>query len=123
MRNCWWVVDYNRQSLDSTTADGMFRRFDDVIATCGWRVITLKYGKRQLDAFARPGGKTLEQWIDNCPNADYAVLIYKGGSAWSERLVCDIGDKPNVSKLLDSFDDEGLAALMTNLGGHCLETL
>ena len=40
IRNCWWIVDYNRQSLDHTTADRMFRRFDDIFETCGWRVIT-----------------------------------------------------------------------------------
>ena len=123
IRNCWWVVDYNRQSLDSTTADRMFRRFDDIFETCGWRVVTLKNGKLQRAAFARPGGKSLEDWIENCPNADFAVLTYKGGAAWRERLIADIGGKPHVAKLLDSFDDDGLAALMTNLGGHCIETL
>lgn len=123
LRNCWWVVDYNRQSLDSTTADRMFRRFDDIFETCGWRVLTLKYGKLQRAAFARPGGKTLEEWIDTCPNADYAVLTYKGAAAWRERLMAEIGAKPHVKKLLDSFDDDALAALMTNLGGHCVETL
>jgi pyruvate dehydrogenase E1 component len=123
IRNCWWVVDYNRQSLDSTTADRMFRRFDDIFETCGWRVITLKHGKLQRAAFARPGGKSIEQWIDNCPNAEFAVLTYQGGAAWRARLLADIGGKPHVRKLLDSFDDDGLAALMTNLGGHCVETL
>ncbi|GLS98988.1 pyruvate dehydrogenase E1 component [Sphingobium jiangsuense] len=123
LRNCWWIVDYNRQSLDSTTADRMFRRFDDIFETCGWRVITLKYGKRQREAFARPGGKTLEEWIDNCPNAEFAALTYQGGAAWRERLMADIGKKPHVKKLLDSFDDEALSALMTNLGGHCMESL
>jgi pyruvate dehydrogenase E1 component len=57
IRNCWWIVDYNRQSLDHTTADRMFRRFDDIFETCGWRVLTLKYGKLQRAAFKRPGGK------------------------------------------------------------------
>ena len=123
IRNCWWVVDYNRQSLDSTTADRMFRRFDDIFETCGWRVVTLKHGKLQRAAFLRPGGKSLEDWIENCPNADFAVLTYKGGAAWRERLIADIGGKPHVAKLLDSFDDDGLAALMTNLGGHCIESL
>ena len=123
IRNCWWVVDYNRQSLDSTTADRMFRRFDDIFETCGWRVVTLKNGKLQSAAFSRPGGKSLEDWIENCPNADFAVLTYKGGAAWRERLIADIGGKPHVAKLLDSFDDDGLAALMTNLGGHCIESL
>ena len=123
IRNCWWVVDYNRQSLDSTTADRMFRRFDDIFETCGWRVVTLKNGKLQRAAFSRPGGKSLEDWIENCPNADFAVLTYKGGAAWRERLIADIGGKPHVAKLLDSFDDDGLAALMTNLGGHCIGSL
>src|SRR5690242_4871403 len=47
LRNCWWIVDYNRQSLDATTADRMFSRFDDIFETCGWRVITLKHGRLQ----------------------------------------------------------------------------
>jgi pyruvate dehydrogenase E1 component len=123
LRNCWWVVDYNRQSLDSTTADRMFRRFDDIFETCGWRVITLKHGKLQRAAFARPGGKAIEDWIENCPNAEFAALTFQGGRAWRERLLADIGSKANVRALLESFDDEALAQLMTNLGGHCTETL
>jgi pyruvate dehydrogenase E1 component len=123
IRNCWWIVDYNRQSLDSTTADRMFRRFDDIFETCGWRVLTLKYGKLQRAAFRRQGGGSLEEWIDNCPNADYAVLTYQGGAAWRARLIADIGGKPHVKKLLDGYDDAALAQLMTNLGGHCAETL
>lgn len=123
IRNCWWVVDYNRQSLDSTTADRMFRRFDDIFETCGWRVVTLKHGKLLRAAFARPGGKSLEDWIENCPNAEFAVLTYQGGAAWRARLIEDIGHKPHVKQLLDSFDDDGLGALMTNLGGHCIASL
>ena len=123
LRNCWWIVDYNRQSLDATTADRMFRRFDDIFETCGWRVITLKYGKLQRAAFERPGGKTLQEWIDNCPNAEYAALTFQGGAAWRARLLADIGGKSHVGKLLGSFDDDALATLMTNLGGHCTESL
>lgn len=123
LRNCWWVVDYNRQSLDATTADRMFRRFDDIFETCGWRVITMKHGKLQKAAFKRPGGNAIEEWIDRCPNADHAALTYQGGAAWRARLMQDVGQSQAVAKLLESFDDEGLAALMTNLGGHCVETL
>ncbi len=123
IRNCWWVVDYNRQSLDSTTADRMFRRFDDIFETCGWRVITLKHGKLQRKVFAQPGGQAIADWIDNCPNAEFAALTYQGGAAWRQRLMTDIGGTAKVRALLDSFDDDGLAALMTNLGGHCVESL
>ncbi|MEQ8772824.1 MAG: transketolase, partial [Erythrobacter sp.] len=123
LRNCWWIVDYNRQSLDATTADRMFRRFDDIFETCGWRVITLKHGRLQCEAFAKPGGKALEEWIENCPNADFAALTYLGGEAWRERLMRDIGKKRGVPGLLAEYDDRALARLMTNLGGHCIETL
>ena len=123
IRNCWWIVDYNRQSLDATTADRMFRRFDDIFETCGWRVMTLKYGKRQQAAFARPGGRALQDWIDTCPNADFAALTYQGGPAWRGRLHRDLAGNARALALVDDFDDTALAALMTNLGGHCAETL
>jgi pyruvate dehydrogenase E1 component len=123
LRNCWWVVDYNRQSLDATTADRMFRRFDDIFETCGWRVVTLKHGRLQRELFARPGGRAIEQWIETCSNAEFAVLTYQGGPAWRERLIADIGTKRGVRALIDSMDDDALARVMTNLGGHCMETL
>ncbi len=123
IRGCWWIVDYNRQSLDHTTADRMFNRFDDIFRTCGWRVVTLKHGKQQREVFARPGGNAIAKWIDNCPNAEFAALTYQGGSAWRERLLTDLGGKSESAKLIASFDDAALAGLMTNLGGHCIETL
>ncbi|MDE2618973.1 MAG: transketolase, partial [Sphingomonadales bacterium] len=58
-----------------------------------------------------------------CPNADFAVLTYLGGAAWRERLMRDIGGDPQAAALIAEHSDEQLAALMTNLGGHCAETL
>src|SRR5919107_4642704 len=46
IRNCWWILDYNRQSLDATSADRMFERFDEIFKSCGWRVIELRWGKK-----------------------------------------------------------------------------
>jgi len=123
IRNTWWIVDYNRQSLDATTKDRMFRQFDGIFASMGWEVVTLKYGRRQREAFARPGGEHLREWIDNCPNADYSALTYQGGAAWRARLLADIGHQPGVKALLLSYSDEELASLMTGLGGHCIETI
>jgi pyruvate dehydrogenase E1 component len=123
IRNCWWIVDYNRQSLDATTADRMFRRFDDIFETCGWRVVTLKHGRLQREAFAQPGGQSLMDWIDGCPNAEFAALTYQGGSAWRDRLKADLAADAKALALVGRFDDEELARLMTNLGGHCAETL
>lgn len=123
IRNCWWIVDYNRQSLDHTTADRMFRRFDDIFETCGWRVITLKHGRRLQAAFVEAGGAALERWIDGCPNVDYAALTYQGGAAWRVRLLADIGEAPGLKALLAQRDDAELARLMTDLGGHCVRSL
>src|SRR5204863_3253466 len=81
VRNLWWIVDYNRQSLDATTADRMFGRFDEIFASCGWRVETLKYGKLLAAAFREEGGEALQRWIDQASNADYAALTYLGGKA------------------------------------------
>ncbi|MCL4716390.1 MAG: transketolase [Hyphomonadaceae bacterium] len=121
IRNTWWIVDYNRQSLDATTADRMFDRFEDIFETAGWRVLTLKYGKRQREVFAKPGGEELRDWIDRCSNAEYAALTYQGGQAWRARLNADLGE--TARSLVTSFGDEDLHALMTGLGGHCAETL
>jgi pyruvate dehydrogenase E1 component len=123
IRNCWWIVDYNRQSLDSTTADRMFRRFDDIFETCGWRVVTIKSGKLQKAAFSEPGGQALSDWIDDMPNAEYAALTYRGGAAWRERLLGDLGTVRGIPELLAKRNDDELSALMTNLGGHCIESL
>ncbi|HEY0149705.1 MAG TPA: transketolase [Allosphingosinicella sp.] len=120
IRNCWWIVDYNRQSLDHTTAERMFRRFDDIFAACGWRVVTLKYGTRMEAAFVEPGGEALKAWIDECGNADYAALTYLGGAAWRERL---LKEAPATKPILDARDDEALASLMTNLAGHDMASL
>src|SRR3954451_2742895 len=120
IRNCWWIVDYNRQSLDATTAERMFRRFDEIFASLGWRVVTLKYGKALEAAFGEPGGEALKGWIEDCSNADYAALTYLGGAAWRERL---LKDAPAAKPILDARDDDALHALMINLGGHDMEAL
>ncbi len=123
LRNCWWIVDYNRQSLDAPTSDFMFEKFDEIFQACGWDVITLKYGRLQEQAFAEPGGAALKRWIDQAPNELYAALSFQGASAWRERLSRDLADDPEVLKLIGRRDDAALVALMTNLAGHDLGLL
>ena len=118
LRNCWWVIDYNRQSLDSVVSDTLFQRYRDVFASLGWQVVTLKYGTKLEQAFARPGGERLRQWIDDCPNMLYSALVFQGGAAWRNQLAADLADAPRTLALVDGHDDAELHALMTNLGGH-----
>ncbi|MCH7944012.1 MAG: transketolase, partial [Proteobacteria bacterium] len=123
VRNVWWIIDYNRQSLDAVVTDRLFGRIDELFRTMGWRVVTLKYGERLEAAFKRPGGDALRAWIDACPNSLYSVLVYKGGAGWREYLQRDIGETPGIAQLLADHDDDALAALMTNLAGHDINTI
>ena len=123
VRDLWWVIDYNRQSLDAVISDRLFGRFNRLFTSMGWDVVTIKYGKRLQEAFSRPGGGALRQWIDACPNSLYSALVVKGGAAWRERLLDDIGARRGVRALVSEYDDDELAILMTNLGGHDMESV
>jgi pyruvate dehydrogenase E1 component len=118
VRNLWWIIDYNRQSLDAVVSDRLFGRIDALFEMFGWRVVTLKYGRLLEAAFARPDGEHLRQWIDACPNSLYSALVYKGGEGWREHLRRDLNRHPGIRAILDEHDDSALARLMTNLAGH-----
>src|SRR3954454_15549914 len=118
VRNLWWIIDYNRQSLDAVVSDRLFGRIDALFEMFGWRVVTLKYGRLLQAAFARPDGEHLREWIDDCPNSLYSALVYKGGEGWREHLGRDLNRYPGIRAILDDHDDDALGRLMTNLAGH-----
>jgi len=120
LRNCWWIIDYNRQSLDAVVREGLWERYEQLFKNFGWDVVIVKYGSLQQAAFKEPGGDKLKAWIDNCPNQLYSALVFAGGAAWRKRLNDEIGDQGAVSKLIAARSDDELAALMNNLGGHDL---
>ena len=123
LRNCWWIVDYNRQSLDAVVHEGLWERYESLFRNFGWDVVVLKYGALQQAAFAEPGGEVLRQWIDHCPNQLYSALVFQGGAAWRKRLLDDIGDQGPVTRLIEARSDDELARLMNNLGGHDLAAI
>jgi pyruvate dehydrogenase E1 component len=123
LRNTWWIVDYNRQSLDAVIREGLYARFEALFQAFGWQVVTLKYGSLLEAAFREPGGERLKEWIDRCPNQLYSALTFQGGAAWRRRLTDELGDQGPVSAVLARRSDEELARLMTNLGGHDLPSL
>ena len=123
VRNVWWVVDYNRQSLDSVVSDRLFNRIEDICRTTGFDVVVLKYGKRLQEVARRPGGDALIRWIDECPNSVYSALTFKGGAAWRAQLQRDLKDADDTQAIISALDDTALHALMTNLAGHDLESL
>jgi pyruvate dehydrogenase E1 component len=119
VRNLWWIIDYNRQSLDATSADRMFERFDEIFRSCGWRVVELRYGKKlraALDASPK-----LKGWFENLGNAELSALHYQGGASLRKRIEADLGK--SASAFLKANDDAALASLFSDLGGHCMESL
>jgi pyruvate dehydrogenase E1 component len=123
LRNCWWIIDYNRQSLDAVIREGLYARFEAIFRAFGWDVVILKYGSLQEAAFKEPGGERLRQWIDTAPNQLYSALTFQGGAAWRKRLLDDLGDQGDMTRLLERRSDAELATLMSNLGGHDLPNL
>ena len=57
LRNTWWVVDYNRQSLDAVVREGLWEKFESMFRNFGWDVVIVKYGRLMREAFAESGGE------------------------------------------------------------------
>ena len=109
LRNCWWIIDYNRQSLDAVIREGLWARYEALFQAFGWDVVILKYGALLQQAFREPGGERLRGWIDTCPNQLYSALVFQGGAAWRKRLLDEIGDQGPVTALIEARSDAQLA--------------
>ncbi len=123
VENLWWIIDYNRQSLDAIAREGLISRLEALFRAFGWEVVVLKYGALLHAAFAEPGGEKLRAWIDACPNSLYSSLLFQGGAAWRKRLNDELGDQGPLSALIARRNDAELAKLMSDLGGHDMPTL
>jgi pyruvate dehydrogenase E1 component len=123
LKNTWWIIDYNRQSLDAVIKAPLTPKLQATFENMGWRVITLKFGKKLEALRQRPGGQAICDWIEDCDNALYSALTFQGASGWREQLAADLNNHPDAIELIQNLGDTELAEVMTNLGGHCLETL
>ena len=123
VENLWWIIDYNRQSLDAIAREGLISRLEALFRAFGWEVVVLKYGTLLQSAFAEPGGEKLRAWIDACPNSLYSSLLFQGGAAWRKRLNDELGDQGPVSALIAKRNEDELATLMSDLGGHDMPTV
>src|ERR1700733_4980720 len=106
LRNTWWVVDYNRQSLDAVVREGLWAKFQSMFSNFGWDVVVLRHGSLQQAAFREPGGERLRAWIEACPNQLYSALTFQGGAAWRKRLLDELGDQGPTSALIERRSDD-----------------
>ena len=91
IRNCWWIVDYNRQSLDATQ-----RRPHVRAVRRDFRELRLADGRaalRQEAAGARSTSNPARRRAGStrCPTPIIRRCSYQGGAAWRARIEADLG--------------------------------
>ncbi|HYJ75786.1 MAG TPA: hypothetical protein VEV65_09305, partial [Kineosporiaceae bacterium] len=130
-----WLVDFNRQSLDRVIPGVRIAQWRGQFEAAGWHVVEVKYGRRLQEAYARPGGDLLRDWIDLMPNEQYQSLFGLSGDALRKQFLDGApdgvaefvagysDDADDADAAADDDGDEALAPLVTDLGGHDLPAL
>ncbi|MFJ8685413.1 transketolase-like TK C-terminal-containing protein [Micromonospora wenchangensis] len=119
--NVMWLVDFNRQSLDRVVPGIRIDQWRGQFEAAGWHVVEVKYGRRLAQAYARPGGAALRDWIDRMPNEQYQSLFGLTGPALRRQFLD--GAPEGIAGFIADLTDEELAPLVTDLGGHDLAAM
>ncbi|MCW2951604.1 MAG: Transketolase domain protein [Conexibacter sp.] len=120
-----WIVDLNRQSLDRVVPDIAAGRIGAMFEAAGWQTITVKYGRRLRELFARPDGDALERRIDAMPNEEYQRLLRTPAGELRERLASGgtAAQRRALGRLVGTLEDAEIDAAVRDLGGHDLPDL
>ena len=119
--NVMWVVDLNRQSLDRVVPGVRIAQWEQQFTAAGWHVVEAKYGAALQEAFARPSGGALRDWIDALPNEHYQSLFGLAPADVRARFLD--GAPEEVRGFCAGLADDELAGLVTDLAGHDLRSL
>ncbi len=119
--NVMLIIDLNRQSLDRIIPGIQALRVMEFFRNAGWHVVEAKYGTRLQEAFARPGGEALKRHIDDMTNEEYQSLFAFRGAELRERFLANA--RSEVAPTIAHIDDDDLASVIHNLGGHDLPVL
>ncbi len=119
--NVMWVVDFNRQSLDRVIPGIRIDQWRAQFEAAGWHVTETKYGSHLKKVFGEAGSGTFKKWFDDIPNEQYQSLFGQKLELVRERFLDGAPD--GVSDSLKKYSDEELFAILSDLGGHNLESL
>ena len=121
LRDLWWIIDFNRQSLDRIIPDQAASQIRRQFEAKDWQVLELRYGSKQEAFFRRPGGNHLKAWLDTCSGSEYQSLMTRPGAVLRHTLVhWGQARGANMAEVLHGLDDEQLKGLVFNMGGHDL---
>jgi len=118
-----WIVDLNRQSLDRVVPDIAAGRIGAMFDAAGWQTISVKYGRRLRELFAREGGDALRKRIDAMSNEEYQRLLRTPAEQLRERVPGAGRGRRQVEKLLGDLEDAEIHAAIRDLAGHDLSDL
>jgi pyruvate dehydrogenase E1 component len=118
-----WIIDLNRQSLDRVVPDMAAGRLRGMFEAAGWETITVKYGRRLRELFAREGGEALRLRIDSMSNEEYQRLLRSPAAELRERLPGDGPGRHGIERLAGELDDAEVTAAIADLAGHDLADL
>jgi pyruvate dehydrogenase E1 component len=124
LHNLWWIIDFNRQSLDRIMPDQVASQIRRQFEAKDWHVLELRYGALQEAFFQRPHGLLLKEWLDTCSNSAYQSLMTQPGETL-RRVLLQWGKSrgADMESLLAPLDDTALKELVFNIGGHDLQQI
>ncbi|MCZ6872522.1 MAG: hypothetical protein O7G88_03170, partial [bacterium] len=124
LEHLWWIIDFNRQSLDRIVPDHLAGQIRRQFEAKDWQVLELRYGMQQETFFRRPNGHLLKEWLDTCPNSLYQSLMSCQG-AEIRHVLSQWGDDRGVDMrgLLAELDEPHLKRLLFNVGGHDMQQI
>jgi pyruvate dehydrogenase E1 component len=124
LQNLWWIVDFNRQSLDRIIPDQVASQIRRQFEAKDWQVLELRYGSTQEAFFQRPGGLVLKEWLDTCSNSAYQSLMTRPGAELRQVLRhWSTARGAHLAGLLADINDAQLKELVFNVGGHDLKQI
>jgi len=118
-----WIVDLNRQSLDRVVPQMDSGKLQGMFAAAGWQVLTVKWGARLTELFARPGGDALLRRLESMPNPEYQRMLRREATGLREHLPGTGDDAAPISTLLDALTDDDIVVAVRDLGGHSFRAL
>ncbi len=124
VRNLWWVIDYNRQSLDGVVNDRLFGRIGEMFELVGLARRYIEVRQAAGDGLrparrrtARGSGSTI------APTPLFRAGLQGWRAGRREALTRDLNQYPGVRRILEQHDDAALHRLMTNLAGNDMQAV
>lgn len=115
-----WIVDVNRQSLDRVVPNIAAGRIEAMFRAAGWQVIEAKYGRRLRALFGRQGGEALRTRLDEMSNGEFQRLLRSPSEELRHRIPGEGANGDAIEHILRDLDDDEIATVIRDLGGHDL---